>query len=133
MKWFLKDCSCNLFFLLSYMLIIHCLPPKGTHMQPLGFGGSTSVLYFKFGKIFFVKLLIMHRRNSIHSYELRWEGGVVTNGSDPPDCCRAGVSMRTCGIFNCSQTKFVAIILVLPVFFNAIFRLTDFSSDAFDF
>ena len=35
--------------------------------------------------------------------------------------------------FNCSQTKFVAIILVLLVFFNAIFRLTDFSSDAFDF
>ena len=36
-------------------------------------------------------------------------------------------------IFNCSQTKFVAIILVLSVFFYAIFRLTDFSSDAFDF
>ena len=36
-------------------------------------------------------------------------------------------------IFNCSQTKFVAIILVLLVFFYAIFRLTDFSSDAFDF
>ena len=34
---------------------------------------------------------------------------------------------------NCSQTKFVAIILVLLVFFYAIFRLTDFSSDAFDF
>ena len=32
--------------------------------------------------------------------------------------------------FNCSQTKFVAIILVLSVFFSAIFRLTDFSSDA---
>ena len=32
------------------------------------------------------------------------------------------------------KTKFVAIILVLSVFFfNAIFRLTDFSSDAFDF
>ena len=29
--------------------------------------------------------------------------------------------------------KFVAIILVLSVFFNAIFRLTDFSSDSFDF
>ena len=36
-------------------------------------------------------------------------------------------------IINCSQTKFVAIILVLSVFFNAIFRLTNFSSDAFDF
>ena len=36
-------------------------------------------------------------------------------------------------MFNCSETKFVAIILVLSVFFNAIFRLTDFSSDAFDF
>ena len=36
-------------------------------------------------------------------------------------------------VFNCSQTKFVAIILVLLVFFYAIFRLTDFSSDAFDF
>ena len=36
-------------------------------------------------------------------------------------------------VFNCSQTKFVAIILVLSVFFYAIFRLTDFSSDAFDF
>ena len=33
---------------------------------------------------------------------------------------------------NYSQTKFVAIILVLLVF-NAIFRLTDFSSDPFDF
>ena len=36
-------------------------------------------------------------------------------------------------LFNCSQTKFVAIILVLSVFFYAIFRLTDFSSDNFDF
>ena len=36
-------------------------------------------------------------------------------------------------VFNCSQTKFVAIILVLSVFFYAIFRLTNFSSDAFDF
>ena len=37
-------------------------------------------------------------------------------------------------IVNCSQTKFVAIILVLLVFlFHAIFRLTDFSSVAFDF
>ena len=36
-------------------------------------------------------------------------------------------------VFNCSQTKFVAIILVLSVFFYAIFRLTDFSSDALDF
>ena len=35
-------------------------------------------------------------------------------------------------IGDCSQTKFVAIILVLLVFF-AIFRLTNFSSDAFDF
>ena len=35
-------------------------------------------------------------------------------------------------VFNCSQTKFAAIILVLLVFY-AIFRLTDFSSDAFDF
>ena len=30
-------------------------------------------------------------------------------------------------------TLLIAIILVLSVFFNAIFRLTDFSSDAFDF
>ena len=36
-------------------------------------------------------------------------------------------------VINCSQTKFVAIILVLSVFFYAIFRLTNFSSDAFDF
>ena len=36
-------------------------------------------------------------------------------------------------IINFSQTKFVAIILVLSVFLYAIFRLTDFSSDAFDF
>ena len=36
-------------------------------------------------------------------------------------------------VINCSQTKFVAIILVLSVFFYAILRLTDFSSDAFDF
>ena len=36
-------------------------------------------------------------------------------------------------MFNCFQTKFVAIILDLSVFFSAIFRLTDFSSDAFDF
>ena len=36
-------------------------------------------------------------------------------------------------MLNCSQTKFVTIILVLLVFFNAIFRLTDFSSDPFDF
>ena len=35
--------------------------------------------------------------------------------------------------FNCFQTKFVAILIVLLVFFLAIFRLTDFSSDAFDF
>ena len=34
---------------------------------------------------------------------------------------------------NCSQTKFVPIILNLSVFFNAIFRLTDFSFDTFDF
>ena len=33
--------------------------------------------------------------------------------------------------FNCSQTKFVAII-VLSIFY-AIYRLTDFSSDAFNF
>ena len=39
----------------------------------------------------------------------------------------------TSKMINCSQTKFVAIILVLLVFFYAIFRLTDFSSDAFDF
>ena len=37
------------------------------------------------------------------------------------------------GSFNYSQKKFVAIILVLSVLFYAIFRLTDFSSDAFDF
>ena len=36
-------------------------------------------------------------------------------------------------VFNCSQTKFKAIILVLSVFLNAIFLLTNFSSDAFDF
>ena len=36
-------------------------------------------------------------------------------------------------MFNCSQTKFVEIILVLSVFFKAIFRLTNFSSDDFDF
>ena len=35
-------------------------------------------------------------------------------------------------VVNCFQTKFVAIILVLLVFFNAIFRSTDFSSDPFD-
>ena len=35
-------------------------------------------------------------------------------------------------LFNCSQAKFMAIILVLLVFF-AIFRLTDFLSDSFDF
>ena len=34
---------------------------------------------------------------------------------------------------NCSQTKFVSIVLVLSVFFYAIFCLTIFSSDAFDF
>ena len=34
-------------------------------------------------------------------------------------------------IINCSQTNFVAIILVLSVFFYAIFRLTDFLSDTF--
>ena len=33
---------------------------------------------------------------------------------------------------NCSQMKFVAIILVLSVVFNAIIGLTDFSSDSFD-
>ena len=36
-------------------------------------------------------------------------------------------------INNCSQTKFVAIIFVLSIFFSANFHLTDFSSDAFDF
>ena len=36
-------------------------------------------------------------------------------------------------LFNCSQTKFVAIILVLSVFFCDFLLLTDFSSDAFDF
>ena len=36
-------------------------------------------------------------------------------------------------VFNCSPTKFAAIILVLLVFFYAIFGLTDFSSDAFNF
>ena len=34
---------------------------------------------------------------------------------------------------NCSQTKFVAIILELSIFFYAIFRLIDFSSEIFDF
>ena len=41
--------------------------------------------------------------------------------------------MHNNSLVNCSQTKFVAIILVLSVFFYAIFRLTDFSSDASDF
>ena len=36
-------------------------------------------------------------------------------------------------LINCAQTKFVTIILVLSVFYYAIFRLTDFLSDAFDF
>ena len=36
-------------------------------------------------------------------------------------------------VFNCSQTKSVAIILVLSSYFHAIFCLTNFSSDAFDF
>ena len=36
-------------------------------------------------------------------------------------------------LINRSQTKFVAIIFVLSIFFNAIFCLTDFSSDAFEF
>ena len=40
---------------------------------------------------------------------------------------------RGLSVSNCSQTKFIAIILVLSVFFYAIFRLTDFPSDAFDF
>ena len=39
----------------------------------------------------------------------------------------------SCYTFNCSQKKSVAITLVLSVFFNAIFGLTNFSSDAFDF
>ena len=34
---------------------------------------------------------------------------------------------------NCSQTKFVAIFLVLLSFVHAIFCLTDFSSNLFDF
>ena len=34
-------------------------------------------------------------------------------------------------LINFSQTKFVAILLVLLVFFNAIFRTIDFSSDSF--
>ena len=41
--------------------------------------------------------------------------------------------LQESAIVNCSQTKFVAFILVLSVLFYAIFRLTDFSSDAFDF
>ena len=36
-------------------------------------------------------------------------------------------------LINCSQTQFAAIILALLVFFNAIFCLTDFLSDPFDF
>ena len=36
-------------------------------------------------------------------------------------------------VINFSQTKFVAIILVLLIFFNAIFRLTDVLYDPFDF
>ena len=39
----------------------------------------------------------------------------------------------SCSVFNCSQTNLVAIILVLLVIFDVIFRLTNFSSDAFDF
>ena len=35
-------------------------------------------------------------------------------------------------VFNCSQTKFVDIMLVLSVFFYAIFHLTDVWSDPFD-
>ena len=47
--------------------------------------------------------------------------------------CAVGVFGIVLLLINCSQTKFVAIILVLSVFFYAIFRLTNFSSDAFDF
>ena len=36
-------------------------------------------------------------------------------------------------MFNCSQTMIVAIVLVLSVSFYEIFRLTDFSSDSFEF
>ena len=36
-------------------------------------------------------------------------------------------------LFNCPQAKFIAIILVMSVVFYAIFCLTDFWSDAFDF
>ena len=37
-------------------------------------------------------------------------------------------------VINCSQTQFLAIILVLSFFsFYVIFRLTEISSDAFDF
>ena len=49
------------------------------------------------------------------------------------DCDFLSTSVIFTSLFNCSQTKFVAIILVLSVFFYAIFRLTYFSSDAFDF
>ena len=41
-------------------------------------------------------------------------------------------AQRNTGLINCSQTKFVVIILVLPVFFNSIVPLTDFSSHPFD-
>ena len=46
---------------------------------------------------------------------------------------KQNVAKQEEAVLNCSQTKFVAIILVLSVFFYAIFRLTDFSSEAFDF
>ena len=36
-------------------------------------------------------------------------------------------------VFNCSQTNFVVILLVMSVFFYAIFCVTDFSSEAFHF
>ena len=36
-------------------------------------------------------------------------------------------------VFNCSQTKFVAIILVFGLFVMRFFWLTDFSTDLFDF
>ena len=43
-----------------------------------------------------------------------------------------GLVVSSLSLFNCSQTKFVAIILVLRYFY-AFFHLTNFLSDAYDF
>ena len=77
-----------------------------------------------FGKFNFSLLLLINKltlKNLVSFSDFRWP---------PAAQMRSAALVR---VFNYSQTKFVAIILVLSVFFNAIFRLTDFSSDAFDF